>query len=101
MLFDKEMNVISTEKTSDSMGGWITEEVIKGTIEVATSSVTAEYAMKEYGLISTTALKVFFDEMPICFESTDTVEVKGKRYTIVQLMDYDKLFMLLLNEVSK
>lgn len=101
MLFDKEMSVITNEKQSDGMGGWLpSQPVVKGVIQVETSPVTAELALREYGLIKTTALKVFFEDLPDWFDSNDTVTVKGKTYRIIQFMDYEKLYMLLLEEVT-
>lgn len=99
MRFDKEMALLKENLVSDGMGGYESTGFQQvGTIYALTTPVTAEIMMKEYGIVSTSAMKIFtkdeFDEENVQIEYLD------KKYEILQHSDYGKFRMLLVQEIT-
>ncbi|MCD4839733.1 hypothetical protein LRS37_12825 [Neobacillus sedimentimangrovi] len=97
MKFDKQMDIVSEEKVSDGMGGYEVIKVVIGSIQAFTTPVKAEIMLKEHGIVSTTALKVFTkDTLPNEFVQLRYGETM---YKILQLADFGKLRMLLVEVI--
>lgn len=97
MKFNKKMDILEDSKVEDGMGGWITSQNVTGSILAFTTPVKAEILLKEYGIVSTTSLKVFTkDQLP-----NDQVQLQfgNIKYKILQLSDFGKLRMLLVEVV--
>lgn len=98
MKFDKKMDVLAETRVSDGMGGTLPSEIkVIDTLDVFTTPVKAEIAMKEYGIITTTSLKVF--TKGYLLDEYSHLEIKGKKYKVLQLADFEKLRMLLVEEI--
>lgn len=63
MKFDKTVTLSTTSKTQDGMGGWTTTPVYVGSIAAFTTPVKSEVLLKEYGIVSTSALKLFTKDL--------------------------------------
>lgn len=98
MKFDKKMDVLAETRVSDLMGGWIVSTEVVDTLDVFTTPVKAEIAMKEYGIITTTSLKVF--TKGYLLDEYSHLVINGKKYKVLQLADFDKLRMLLVEELG-
>ena len=105
MKFDKTVTLSTTAKTPDSMGGWTTTPVNAGTIACFTTPVKSEVLLKEYGIVSTSALKLFTkDQVPMRDSNgkkqTVTVTLEnGMAYKILQYADFGKIRMVLVEEI--
>ena len=105
MKFDKVATLSTTSRVSDSMGGWTTAPVVVGTVDVFTTPVKSEVLLKEYGIISTSALKLFTKglfPMKDAEGKKQTVTVtleNGMEYRIIQYADFGKIRMVLVEEV--
>lgn len=98
MKYDKAVSVIRTEKIEDGMGGYGTSPVIVSEIQTFTTPLKAELALKEYGLVTTTSMKIFTkDFLP---EKFDYLEYANKKYKVLQLSDYGKIRMLLVEVID-
>lgn len=101
MKFDKRMNYMSESRVSDGMGGWIKGSILVKEIDVFTTPVKAEIMLKEYGVVSTSTLKIFTkSELPVKDElgkkmTTHIESPDGTKYKILQMADLGKLRMLL------
>lgn len=96
MLYEKIAQVLSQKRVSDGMGGWLDSDeptVIKE-IRVAYAPVSTEIMLKEYGLVSTTSMKLYTeDSLP---DETDYfIGFDSKPYRILQFSDYDGTKVLL------
>ena len=97
MKYDKQMDVLGETRVSDGMGGWTTTKGVIGAIQAFTTPVKAEIMLKEHGIVSTSALKVFTkDIVPNAFVQLQYGEVN---YKILQLSDFGKIRMLLVEVV--
>jgi hypothetical protein len=97
MKFDKQMDILGETRVSDGMGGFTATKGVIGTIQAFTTPVKAEIMLKEHGIVSTSALKIFTkDILPNEFVLLQTGTVK---YKILQLSDFGKLRMLLVEVV--
>ena len=84
------------------MGGWIVsggEEII-GTFYAFVTPVKAEIMMRDYGMVSTTAIKIFtkenipkIDGMYLTY--IDYADNIDEKFEILQIADYGKHFMIL------
>lgn len=106
MKYDKKVNIIKSEKVSDGMGGWLENEPrVEKEIYTFLTPMKAELLLKEYGLASTTMLKLFTkDTIPIMADGRwqdvkVEVDATKQQYSIIQYADFGKVRMLLL-EVS-
>ena len=91
------MDVLGESRVSDGMGGWTVTQGVIGSIQAFTTPVKAEIMLKEYGIISTSGLKVFTKEhLPSEYVQLQHGEVK---YKILQLSDFGKLRMLLVEVI--
>jgi hypothetical protein len=105
MKFDKTVTLKTTSKAPDGMGGWTTTPVDAGTIACFTTPVKSEVLLKEYGIVSTSALKLFTkDLVPVRDTNgkkqtiTATLE-NGIEYKILQYADFGKIRMVLVEEI--
>ncbi|MGB3160388.1 MAG: hypothetical protein WBA84_03980 [Carnobacterium sp.] len=98
MQFNKKMDVLAQTKVSDGMGGWIVSTEAVDTLDVLTAPVKAEIAMKEYGIITTTSLKVF--TKGYLLDEYSHLIIDEKKYKTLQLADYGKIRMLLVEEIQ-
>lgn len=97
MKFDKSMNVLGETRVEDGMGGYEATQGVIGSIKAFTTPVKAEIILKEHGIVSTTAMKVFTkDILPNEFVQ---LSFEGKQYKILQLADFGKLRMLLVEVI--
>lgn len=97
MKFDKTMDIIGETRVSDSMGGFEVSYGVTDTIQAFTTPVKAEIMLKEHGIVSTSALKVFTkDIIPNEFVQLQYGTIK---YKILQLSDFGKLRMLLVEVI--
>lgn len=99
MFYDKRAEIRTQQKESDGMGGWLDSEssVKVGEISVVTAPVSAEITLKEYGLISTTSMKLFTeDDVP---EEDVFIKFEGSNYRILQNLDYGSEKGLLLERM--
>ena len=105
MKFDKVATLSTTSRVSDSMGGWTTTPVNAGTIACFTTPVKSEVLLKEYGIVSTSALKLFTKDLVPMRDSngkkqTVTVTLEnGMAYKILQYADFGKIRMVLVEEI--
>jgi hypothetical protein len=99
MKFDKRMKLIKEELVSDGMGGFeVSGNFQVGTIQAFTSPVTAEIMLKEHGIVSTTALKIFTKD--VIDEENFQIEYADRKFEILQQADYGKFRMFLVQEIS-
>jgi hypothetical protein len=103
MKFDKmfRLNKI-TDPVPDGMGGWIDtdNEENLGAINTFITPVTAEIMMKDFGVLSTTAIKIFTQQrVPnikgMYLTYVDFYNGIEEKYEILQIADYGKYFMIL------
>lgn len=105
MKFDKTVTLSTTSKTPDGMGGWTTTPAYVGSIAAFTTPVKSEVLLKEYGIVSTSALKLFTkDQVPMRDSNgkkqTVTVTLEnGMAYKILQYADFGKIRMVLVEEI--
>lgn len=105
MKFDKKIEIITTSKVSDGMGGWIegSETVIK-TVDAVITPLKSSIALKEYGTLSTTSIKMFTkDELPIQNDGKFLdvkLKVNDNNYKIMDFADFGKIKMIYL-ELTK
>ena len=105
MKFDKTVTLSTTSKTPDSMGGWTTTPAYVGSIAAFTTPVKSEVLLKEYGIVSTSALKLFTKDLVPMRDSngkkqTVTVTLEnGMAYKILQYADFGKIRMVLVEEI--
>lgn len=98
MKFDKKMDILGESRVDDGMGGSTVTDGVIGTIQAFTTPVKAEIMLKEYGIVSTTALKIFTkDAIPNEFVK---LEYNTTKYKIIQLADFGKLRMLLVEVIN-
>lgn len=95
MNYDKKATLLATEKISDNIGGWLDAGTTELTdIDVIHAPVTADYALREYGIVSTKSLKLYTEsklpnlEYIVLFESN--------KYRVLQISDFGKEKILLL-----
>lgn len=103
MNFDKVFEIVRKVEISDDMGGFEILEEIVGTLKAFTSPVTVEVMLKDYGVVSNSALKIFTEsELPrdhihLKYEDKDKNTVI--EYEILQISDYEKYKMLLVQVI--
>lgn len=98
MKFDTKAKLIEITTVPNGMGGYkpITKEVSE--IDVFTTPVKAELMLKEYGIVTTTSLKVFTKD-DVLSEHYKLL-FNGKTYKQLQLADFGKIRMMLVEEVE-
>lgn len=89
MLYNKKAKFIKKSQTSDGMGGWVDSglPIVLAELSVLNAPVSAEIALKEYGLVTTTSMKLY--TIGVIPELFTYIEFEGKNYKQLQLMDYD------------
>ena len=105
MKYDKKVEIIKTGKVSDGMGGWIEGgETIVKTIDSFITPLKASVALKEYGISSTTTIKLFTkDSLPIRNDGKFldlSLKVKDDKYKIIDFADFGKIKMLYLELIK-
>ena len=104
MKFDKRATLKTSTRVSDGIGGWVISPAIIGTIDVFTTPVKSEVLLKGYGIVSTSALKLFTKSIVPMKDSngkkqTITVVLEnGIEYRIIQYADFGKIKMVLVEE---
>jgi hypothetical protein len=99
MKFDNRITLTKEELVSDGMGGFVVSGKVQvGTIQAFISPVSAELLLKEYGVVSTTALKIFTKD--VIDEENFQIEYADRRFEVLQKADYGKFRMLLVQEIS-
>lgn len=101
MKFDTKVDIISSKKVSDGMGGSIeVENVIVKTVDAVITPLKSSMALKEYGVESTTSIKMFTkDLLPITNDNKFLdvhLKINDGRYKIVDFADFKKIKMLYL-----
>lgn len=97
MKYDKQMDLLGETRVSDGMGGYEVAYGVVGSIQAFTTPVKVEIMLKEHGIISTSALKIFTkDQVSSEFSQLQYGEIK---YKIIQLSDFGKIRMLLVEVV--
>lgn len=103
MKLDKMFRIMRfVDPIPDGMGGWIeteSEESI-GTIFGFVTPAIADKLLKDYGVVSTTAIKIFTkDYVPkndsIYLKYVDYSDNIDQNYEILQVADYEKYTMIL------
>ena len=87
MWYGETAKVMRIESVSDGMGGWV-DEVPTKVIElgVTRAPVTAETMLKQYGIVSTTAMKLYTeDKMP---KGDYHIHYQGGDYRVLQVTEY-------------
>lgn len=98
MKFDIKAKLLTTKIVPNGMGGHATSTVELSEISVFTTPVKAEIMLKEYGIVSTTSLKVFTkDAVP---SEHLTLSFNGHVYKQLQLADFGKIKMMLVEEIA-
>lgn len=107
MNFDKKIDIYTNQRTTDGMGGFKTTPKHLKSIDGFTTPMKAELALKEYGIVSTTSLKVFTkDDIPTRDENGKTITFTlkfedGTEYKVLQLADFGKMKLMLVELVMK
>lgn len=97
MKFDKKIDVLGETRVEDGMGGWEVTKGVIDTIKAFTTPVKAEIMLKEHGIVSTTAMKVFTkDHLPNEFVQ---LQYNEKEYRILQYADFGKVRMILVEVI--
>lgn len=98
MRYNKIIKVIKSQKISDMMGGFDTTSNVVAELKAFATPITAELALKEYGLVTTTSLKfITKDNIPTEF---DYLEYENKKYKVLQLSDFNKIKVLLVEVIK-
>lgn len=98
MKFDIKANLVETTTISNGMGGYKTGTKIVSEIYVFTTPVKAELMLREYGIVTTTSLKVFTKD--VVSDEHYKLTFNGKSYKQLQLADFGKIRMMLVEEVE-
>lgn len=89
MFYDKKAKLLMQgERVSDGMGGWLEPQkpILIKEIKVASAPVTAEVALKEYGLVSTSSMKLYTeDDIP---QIRFYIQFQNKDYRVIQVSYY-------------
>lgn len=105
MKYDKKAEIIKVEKISDGMGGWIEGvETVLSTVDAFTTPLKASVATKEYGISSTTSIKLFtkFD-LGITNDGKFldvSVKINNLKYKIIDYADFGKIKMMYLELIK-
>lgn len=97
MFYEKKASFYkNAEPQSDGMGGWLDggEPILLGEVRVASAPVTAELVLKEYGLVSTTSMKLYTEG--IIPEGNKFIHFDSKDYRILQISDYGTTKVILM-----
>lgn len=98
MKYDKKIDIIGESRVSDGMGGWEVTQAVLSTVDAFTTPVKAEVAMREYGIVTTTAMKVFTKES---IPNTNVRLKQGEiNYRIIQYADFGKIKMILVEVIE-
>lgn len=96
MFYSEVAQVLTTESASDGMGGWIDSDIpVKlAEMNVRRAPVSSEVMLKQYGLVTTTAMKLYTeDKLP---KGDNYIHYQGGDYRILQISEYDVETILLL-----
>jgi hypothetical protein len=100
MKFDKRITLIKENLEPDGMGGYIEQgETQVGTIMGFTTPVTAEIMLREHGIVTTTAMKIFTQS--VIDEENFQIEYADRKFEVLQMADYGKFRMLLVQEIEE
>jgi len=100
MRMNEWMEVIVRTTTTDELGGEV-EGIpqVLGSIKCFTTPLTAQLLMKEYGIVSTKAFKVFtMDTLPN--RNDYELRIGDVEFKVLQVNDYGKFTMLLVEEAD-
>ena len=98
MKFDTKAKLIETKTIPNGMGGYKTITEVVAEINVFTTPVKAEIMLKEYGIVSTSSLKVFTKDK--IADEHYKLSFNDKTYKQLQLADFGKIKMMLVEEVD-
>ena len=96
MFYSETAQVLTAESVSDGMGGWIDSDIPTKVAELSVrrAPVSAEMMLKQYGVVSTTAMKLYTeDTLP---KGDNYIHYQGGDYRILQTTEYDVETILLL-----
>jgi hypothetical protein len=97
MRYDKQAKVMKQTRVDDGMGGFTQTPSVVATIQAFTTPLHAELALKEYGIVTTTGMKLFTkDTIPASY---DYLEINSIKYKVLQLSDFGKIKMLLVEVI--
>lgn len=97
MRYDKQAQVIRQTRVDDGMGGFTTSPTVVANITAFTTPLHAELALKEYGIVTTTGMKLFTkDSLPASY---DYLQINSIKYKVLQLSDFGKIKMLLVEVI--
>lgn len=89
MFYDKKAKLLKNGKrVSDGMGGWLEskEPYELEEIKVASSPVTAELALREYGMVSKSLMKLYTED--IVPMTSFYINFEDKDYRVHQVANY-------------
>lgn len=88
MFYNQKATVLTKESASDGMGGWIDGVSVElAVLKVRRAPVSAELMLKEYGLVSTTAMKLYTEDKVI--NGDIFIHFDNEDYRILQKTEYD------------
>lgn len=96
MWYSETAQVLTTESVSDGMGGWIDSDIPTKVAELSVrrAPVSAELMLKQYGLVTTSAMKLYTeDSIP---KGNIYIHYQGGDYRVLQVTEYDVETILLL-----
>lgn len=104
MKYDKKVKIISLEKVSDGMGGWISgsEKVIQE-LDSFLTPVRSSMMVQEYGVSTDKGMKLF-TKTDLKIDGVKDIKVitpDSAEYLILEYTDFGKVKMLVLNGVKK
>ena len=104
MRFETRVDLIKQKLVDDGMGGFIEsdEHEIYWNFDCYKLPVKAETLLEEYGITSTKAVKfITRDDLPDEIQLLQEPFNDFQKYELLQLMDYGKYRLLLVEEVDK
>lgn len=100
MRTNKTVKVIKVTRTSDGMGGHDEIPVEVSNFKVYSTPLTAELAMKDYGLVTTSGMRFITKDRNPLPEDYSYLLFEDKHYTVLQYLDLKPNLKVLLVEVE-
>lgn len=100
MRMNKTVKVMRMERQSDGMGGYDETPVEISSFKVYSSPITAELALKDYGLVTTSGMKFITKDKKPLPEKYSHLLFENKQYKVLQYLDLKPNLKVLLVEVD-
>ena len=104
MKYDKKVKIISLEKVSDGLGGWISgSERVVQVLDSFLTPVRSSVMVQEYGVSTNKGMKLF-TKTTLNIDGVKEIKVvtpDGAEYLILEYTDFGKVKMLVLDGVKK